>query len=134
LEICGRIAQGESLRSICKDEHMPDIVTVYNWFGPHPEFFKQYVKSGEDRADTLADEIQEIVDEEPERVSTEYGSYVDSGYVANKRLRIDARKWIASKLKPKKYSDKVQQEISGPDGGEIKTSLTIKFETPPESK
>lgn len=129
-EICGRIARGESLNRICRDDHMPDIVTVYNWFIPHPDFFKRYTKAREDQADTLSDEIQEIVDEEPERVSTEFGSYVDSGYVANKRLRVDARKWIAAKLKPKKYGDKIQQEIGGIDGEPIKTSLVIKFESP----
>lgn len=133
-EICSRLAKGQSLNSMCKLDHMPDITTVYEWMFKHPSFSQKYAKAREDQADTMADEIQEIVDEEPERVQSEYGSYVDSGYVANKRLRIDARKWIASKLKPKRYGDKVQQEVSGPDGSEIKTSLIIKFETPPGSK
>ena len=43
------------------------------------------------------------------------------------RLQIDARKWYASKLAPKKYGDKVQQEVSGPDGAPIQAAITVQF-------
>jgi hypothetical protein len=51
----------------------------------------------------------------------------DSTAVARNRLRVDARKWVAAKLLPKKYGDKVQQEVSGPDGGPIEVQ-TVRVE------
>jgi len=50
--------------------------------------------------------------------------------VARSRLRIDARKWLASKLAPKKYGDKVAAELSGPDGGPIREALIVEYVRP----
>jgi hypothetical protein len=73
---------------------------VYSWLAEHKEFLPLYVRAREDQADTLVDEILEIAD--------------DSALDPNERcVRIDARKWIASKLKPKTYGDKVQTDVSG---------------------
>ena len=104
--ICEQLAHGFSLRRICSDESMPGITTVYRWFDAHPEFRKQYVRAREDQADTLADEIVAISDEQAEVVK-EDGSTFDPD-VARDRLRVDARKWVASKLKPGKYGDKLE--------------------------
>jgi hypothetical protein len=42
---------------------------------------------------------------------------------------IDTRKWILAKMAPKKYGDKVIQELSGPDGGPIQSqNLTINLD------
>jgi hypothetical protein len=57
-------------------------------------------------------------------------SFAGSVAVARARLRIDARKWLASKLAPKKYGDKLAAEVSGPDGGPVNTSLTVRFVKP----
>ena len=104
--ILGRIAAGESLRSICRDEGMPNQVTVYAWLLKHDDFAKQYARSRDDQAETYADEIAFIADDE-------------SIPADSRRIRIDARKWIACKLKPKKYGEKLTQEHSGPNGGDI---------------
>jgi hypothetical protein len=56
----------------------------------HPEFLEQYARARELQTDIFIDEIIDIAD------STEND-------VQRDRLRIDSRKWIASKLKPKKY-------------------------------
>jgi len=111
--ICMRIAEGESLREIVKTEGMPDRTTVYDWLLRHEEFANQYTRAREEQADTLADEILAIADEDPEinYIRDKHGNVVDikidSGYVAYQRQRIDSRKWIAMKLKPKKYGDKL---------------------------
>jgi len=106
-EICSRLVNGESLKSICRDPLMPDIKTVYLWMGQNEEFLYQYARAREDQADTLADEIQDIADTEPTQVVDDKGvARIDSGYVNWMRLRIDSRKWVASKLKPKKYGDR----------------------------
>lgn len=118
--ICIRIAEGESLRSICRDDYMPSQVTVYSWLFKFPEFLKQYTHAREEQAETHADEIVDIADETPETVPVydKEGNVIelklDSAYIAWQKNRIEARKWTAMKLKPKKYGDKIVQpdEIS----------------------
>jgi len=111
--ICIRIAEGESLREIVKTAGMPDRSAVYDWLLRHPDFADQYTRAREEQADTLADEIIAIADESPETVEVrdKEGNVldikIDSGYVNYQRQRIDARKWTAMKLKPKKYGDKL---------------------------
>jgi hypothetical protein len=128
-DICGRLAGGESLAAICRaDEKLPDIRTIYRWLADEKNdgFRQLYAQAREDQADTLADEILAIADEKPVMPAPEgvAGAPValDSAAVAHQRLRIDARKWIASKLKPRKYGDKV--ELGGPDGGPIILKLS----------
>jgi hypothetical protein len=90
--ICDRLADGESLRIICSDPAMPGRRTVYQWLTAQPEFAHHYAIARDEQADTYADEIIAIADtaEDP----------------AVARLQIDARKWVASKLKPKRYGDR----------------------------
>lgn len=115
--ICERIAEGQSLRSICKDEDMPALSTVFKWLSQQKLFADQYARAREEQAETLADEIVEIADESETRVvigsDEEQIVVFDSTAVARNRLRVDARKWVASKLKPKKYGDKVDLNHSG---------------------
>lgn len=107
-KICAQIAEGKSLRSICKADEMPCTVTVYRWLRSHPEFCNQYARAREDQADAHADEILEIADDSGhDFVDGKDGPVFNSEHVQRSRLRVDARKWIASKLKPKKYGDKV---------------------------
>lgn len=107
-EILKRISNGESLRKITKDEHMPHMDTVYLWLLKHPEFSEQYTRAREEQAETLADEIVALADEEPVQIVDDKGvCRVDSGWVTWQRNRVDARKWVAAKLKPKKYGDRV---------------------------
>ena len=109
LEICDRIADGESLVKICSDAKMPKKTAVYEWLLRHKEFAEIYARAREDQADTLADEIHAIADELPQQVVDEKGNATryDSAYVQWQKNRVDARKWVAAKLKPKKYSDRI---------------------------
>lgn len=88
---------------------MPGRATVLRWLRDHEEFRAQYEMARMEQADVLADEIIEIADQSPGH--TEHGT--DSGAVQHQRLRVDARKWVASKLKPKVYGDKQAIEHSG---------------------
>lgn len=135
LEICVRLAEGESIRSICRDDSMPCRTTVFNWLldPKRKEFLNQYESAREMQAETLADEITDIADNSTNDYMFRMGGD-DNKEVANpeniqrSRLRIDARKWIASKLKPKKYGDKIQQELTGADGGAIEiTGIDVVF-------
>lgn len=112
-KICERLIEGESLRKICRDEGMPNASTVCRWLGQQEEFRKQYAHARDAQADTLADEILTIVDE------------CDDAQAA--RLRMDARKWLAAKMAPKRYGEKVA--LTGGDDADapIKTELKVKF-------
>lgn len=124
-EICERLADGESLRGICLDDHMPNRATVFRWLGEDQAFSDQYARAREDQAESLADEIVRISDEEATMVRADKHNtkpddeegftevVFDSTAVARNRLRVDARKWVASKLKPKKYGDRTTTEHTG---------------------
>lgn len=105
--ICSKLADGESLKSICSADEMPDKATVYRWIIAHEEFRDLYARAREDQADTLADEIIDIADQSNhDTIVDEHGNERPDGeWIARSRLRVDARKWVASKLKPKKYGD-----------------------------
>jgi hypothetical protein len=111
LTICDRIADGESLVQITRDPSMPKKTAVYEWLLRHQEFAEIYARAREDQADSLADEIQAIADELPMEITDDKGvTRFDSAYVTWQKNRVDARKWIASKLKPKKYSDRLTHQ------------------------
>lgn len=111
--ITERIADGESLRSICADEAMPAKSTVFKWLSQHADFADQYARAREEQAETLASEIVAIADENQGRAllageGEEVAVVFDATAVARNRLRVDARKWVAAKLKPKVYGDKIE--------------------------
>ena len=129
-EICDRLADGESLRSICRDKHMPDRNTVHDWAFKDEAFYRQYARARELQAETLVDEIIDISDDGTnDWMDRQNGDgqvidrVVDHEHITRSRLRIDSRKWFASKVLPKKYGEKVQQEISGPGGGPLQTEV-----------
>lgn len=105
-----RLTLGEGLVRICRDEDMPHVSTVYRWLQTNQDFRDRYELARAEQADTLADQLTDIADNAtPENVQVA-------------RLRVDARKWIAAKLKPKKYGDKVQNEVTGANGGPLVVS------------
>jgi len=121
--ICLRISEGESLRTITQDEEMPDRATIYRWLMKNEEFCNQYARAREEQADTLADEILAIADETPEMnpiIDKRTGELIEmqmhSAYVQWQKNRIDARKWTAMKLRPKKYGEMVRQNIEDKQG------------------
>lgn len=115
--ILTRLADGEPLTRICKEPDLPGLTTVYRWLESDDSFRDKYARAREEQADTLADEIVRIADEAPPP-DGETGK-IDSAWVAWQRNRVEARKWTASKLKPKKYGDKLTNEHTGPDGGAV---------------
>lgn len=122
--ICTRISNGEPLRQICMDPKMPNQNTVYVWIARHEDFREMYTRARSEQADTLADEIVAIADEQPAMLGDpESGFRIDSAYVQWQRNRVDARKWVAAKLKPRKYGERLGLE--GVEGGApIKTEET----------
>ena len=122
--ILTRISNGESLRTIVKDAAMPAQSTIYEWLLARPAFSEQYTRAREEQADTLADEIIAISDETVEMVIVKGNDSeerrIDPAGVNRNRLRVDARKWVAAKLRPKKYGDRLGLE-GVENGAAIKT-------------
>jgi hypothetical protein len=133
-EICEQISLGKSLRTICDEQGMPDKATVFRWLAADEVFRDQYVRAREAQADHMAEELLEIADD------GKNDSYKDDDgiertnhdVVARSRLRVDARKWLMSKMAPKKYGDKITQEVTGANGAPLVPviNLTIDAEHP----
>lgn len=126
--VCRKMAEGLSLREICRADDMPPESTVRNWAIEDREGFSaQYARAREAQVDRWAEEILEISDDGSndwmERQNKDGSTFqvVDHEHIARSKLRADTRKWLMSKIAPKKYGDKVMNEHSGPDGGPIKT-------------
>lgn len=119
--ICTQIVEGKSLRAICSQDEMPGISTVIRWLSENEEFRSQYAQAKDDQADTLADEILHIADTplqgETRKLGPD-GEIVETRQAEmteHRKLQIDARKWIAARLKPKKYGDKTEHTHQGGD-------------------
>lgn len=114
--ICEHIAGGKSLVSWCKqDESRPSYTSVMRWLEANAAFRESYARARMDQADFLAEEIVQIADDGLNDTYTdgEGNERTNQDVIARSRLRVDARKWYASKLAPKKYGDKIQTEHSG---------------------
>ena len=104
----------QGLTVICQAEDMPSTVTVFSWLKnpDHVEFLNSYTYAREAQADFLADEIITIADDGSNDLMTitkgDVSYDIENKEVTNRsKLRVDARKWKASKLAPKKYGDKL---------------------------
>lgn len=117
--ICDRISQGESLRGVCRDPEMPHKSTVLRWLREKPELRDQYVNARDDLMEYWASDIIEIADDSTLDTMPGLNKFGDEVMVANHanvqrdRLRIDARKWLLARLKPKVYGDHVDVDVSG---------------------
>lgn len=115
--ICLRLAEGESLRSVCRDDGMPCKQTVLRWISRIPEFRAQYVRAKEEGAEAIAEELFDIADdgsndwmEKLDREGNAIGYQLNGEHVQRSRLRIDTRKWYLSKIMPKKYGERIQHD------------------------
>jgi len=127
-EICERLSKGQSLRKICgvgRDDFLPGQSTVFKWLDDNAAFAKQYARAREAQADTYVDQIIDIADGKPVE-ETLVDAEVPESDPQRDRLRVDARKWVAGKLAPKKYGDKL--DLAANLTGEL--GVTIKRFTP----
>jgi len=119
-EIERRLADGESLNAICGTGGIPSRGTVHRWIQDDVGNIRdKYARGKEIGLRIMADEIMAIADEPVG--STDKGGF-DPAEVNKQRLRIDARKWILSKLVPKTYGDRTTTELTGADGGPVQFS------------
>lgn len=118
--ICEELSAGVSLRTVCSVDGMPSAKSVFRWLRIYPEFRQQYTIAKEESTDALAEEIIDISDDGTNDYMTitkgNHSYNVEDREVTNRsRLRVDTRKWIMSKMKPKKYGDKLDMTTNGKD-------------------
>lgn len=113
--ICERLCDGESLKSICSEEGMPSRSMVFRWIAKHDDFRDRYAQAKQEQAEALADDIISIADEtfNDQVMDANGNERTNNEAIQRSRLRVDARKWVAAKLKPKKYGDRQHVEHSG---------------------
>lgn len=129
-EFMAHICAGGHLNGFCK-LHGFSYTGMLEFIHADSSRSEMYARARQERADLLADEIVEIADEECTTVKASKHGSADDGEgetevvfdavaVARNKLRVDARKWVASKLKPRVYGDKL--ELSGEIGTPTKLS------------
>ena len=101
-DICSLLANGESLKTICERPGMPNRSTIYRWLRGNDDFRNNYARATEDRADAMFEDILTIADTVKE----------DAVEIAKAKLKIDTRKWVLSRMNPKKFSDKQSVDIT----------------------
>lgn len=128
--ICLRLMNGESLRSICSDEGMPARSSVHEWLIENQQFADQYARAREVQADTYADEIVDISDDGSNDYMTRTigeteAEVVNPEAIQRSKLRVEARKWVAAKLRPKKYGDAQLVKLGDADGNSLDLAAVI---------
>lgn len=118
--ICSEMSAGRSLRSICADDGMPDKSTVFRWLAKHEAFRDQYAKAQDDRASAMAEDILDIADQ-----YDNLQDKIDVEHIQRAKLRIDTRKWLMSKMAPKRYGDKAEIDHKSSDGSMTPTRIEL---------
>lgn len=112
LEICDTISStSKGIKLLCKNnQHWPCQDTIFTWLKVYPEFSEQYARAKKCQVDVLVDELLEIADDstQDQEINDQGITVFNSEKVARSRLRIDTRKWLACKLVPRVYGNKVE--------------------------
>lgn len=113
-----------SLADICRLPGMPERTTFMRRLAADADLQKRYSAAIEVRADVLVDEIIQIADDtSQDTVMTENGPKANSEWIQRSRLRVDARKWAAAKMAPKKYGDKLDMNHGVQPGNPLASLL-----------
>ncbi|WP_213956328.1 hypothetical protein [Variovorax sp. dw_954] len=104
------IAQGGHMAGFAGERGI-NYTTLLKFIHADPSRSEMYAHAREDRADVLADEIVAISDEAEltgKYKGEEFVIGLDAATVSRNKLRVDSRKWVASKLRPRVYGEKLQ--------------------------
>lgn len=121
-KICEQLAVGYSLRTVSKDAELPSVETIFKWLRTNPEFLEQYARAKQEAADAMAEDILDISDDATnDWMEDNYDKGKTPGYALNgeniqrSKLRVDTRKFLMAKMKPKIYGDKIDMTTNGKD-------------------
>lgn len=98
-EICERLANGETLRGICRDSHMPSWFTIYNWVDSDSDFASRFARARQTGCDAVLDEVMCLAD-------TPLKPNDRADIVAQRRMQIDTRFKFIARVNPAKYGDR----------------------------
>ncbi len=113
-KICEEIALGASIRTVCKMEEMPSVATVFSWIRTDEEFSKQYARATQERTEAMSEDILDISDDGTnDWMLVNDREVPDQEAIQRSKLRVETRKWLMSKMKPKKYGDKLDLTSGG---------------------
>jgi hypothetical protein len=138
-KICEMLSQWYSLRTVWKESWCPAIATIFSRMRKHPDFMKQYEKAKEESADALVEEMFDIADNGNNdwmEVNDPDNPWYKMNWenIQRSRLRVDIRKRVASKLKPKKYGDKLAiWWDESMDSIKTDTNITVEIVTTPKN-
>jgi len=125
-EVCNRLAAGESLRQICRDEHLPAEATIRLWaIGDRDGFSARYTQARELGFLSMADEIIEIADDGTNdwvTRETEKGRKIveiDHEHVSRSNLRVSTRRWLLERVMQTQFG--ASMAVTGKGGGPIET-------------
>lgn len=121
-KVCERVASGMTVRAVCRMEGMPDRTDVYKAIAISEDYHGQYMRAREAQMIMWEEEIIEIASDSSEDMRED--GRINHEHIQRSRLRTDVMRWIMSKRLPKLYGDRAVREISGPDGGPIKTQAS----------
>ena len=104
------LLEGQSLRAVCSRGDMPSKSTVFRWINDNEQFRQEYERARQFQADLDIDAIRDIADDE---------SIKDKVTLGKAKLRVESRFKLAEKLFPKRFGNKITQELTGVDGGPV---------------
>ncbi|KTD62404.1 hypothetical protein [Legionella shakespearei] len=133
-EICDTIASSsKGTKKLCLEHsHWPCQDTLFTWLKAYPEFSEQYAQAKICQIELLVDEILEISDDESQdQYVNELGALVPNPSAINRaRLKVDVRKWLACKLVPRVYGNKIDIESDSRMSEELRqlsADLDVKY-------
>lgn len=134
-EICTLIENGMAVRNALKQDGMPDSKTFYDWMDKDNSKLQQYARACELRADMMAEDMLEIADDGTNdymtitKGDTEY-NVEDREVTSRSKLRVEARKWLLSKMNPKKYGDKTDITTNGNEITNVPSQIIVVSSVP----
>ena len=116
--VCELLAEGKSMRTVARVEGMPDKSTMFRWIRKYDVFRDQYTRAKNESADAMGEDALDIADDGSNDFMTitkgDKTYEVENREVTSRsKLRIETRKWLMAKMKPKKYGDKLDLTSDG---------------------
>ena len=119
-KICEQLAVGYSMRTVSKEPNMPSVETIFRWIRTYPEFNDQYARAKREAADAMSEDLLDIADDGTnDWMEDNYDKGKTPGYALNgeniqrSKLRVDTRKWLMAKMKPRIYGEKLDMTTDG---------------------
>ncbi len=113
-EICNQLSEGISLRTVCLSNNMPDKATVFRWLRDYKEFHDQYAHAKEESTNAQHEVLEDLGDQAI-KLAQSVDSKASGAVVQAVKLKADNLKWLMSKMKPKKYGEKLDMTTNGKD-------------------